>query len=106
MTQINRDFSRYVVANNETPATKLFVKQKEARDHVEFSPESLVLAKSIARKVTEHGGLCLIADYGHEGEGTDTFRAFKEHKLHDPLKEPGTADLTADVDFAALKDVM
>ena len=31
------------------------------------------------------------------------FKAFKNHKLHDPLVEPGTADLTADVDFSALK---
>ena len=26
-------------------------------------------------------------------------QAFREHKLFDPLCEPGTADLTADVDF-------
>jgi len=48
-------------------------------------------------------GIGLIIDYGHEGDKTDTFRAFRNHKLHDPLVEPGTADLTADVDFAALK---
>lgn len=30
-------------------------------------------------------------------------QGFKNHKLHDPLIEPGSADLTADVDFAALK---
>lgn len=30
-------------------------------------------------------------------------QAFKQHKLHDALAEPGTADLTADVDFAYLK---
>lgn len=97
---------RYVIANGETPATKLFRTQNESRDHVEYSPESLVLAKNIATKITEFGGLCLIADYGHDGDKTDTFRAFKQHKLHDPLKEPGTADLTADVDFAALKHVI
>lgn len=99
---------RYVIANCATPATKLFENRQKVttKDHVEFSPESLILAKSIATKVTEHGGLCLIADYGHVGEKTDTFRAFKQHKLHDPLKEPGTADLTADVDFAALKHVI
>lgn len=72
---------------------------------MEVSPESLVLTKSLAKKLAKNGGLCLIADYGHKGDGTDTFRAFKRHKLHDPLIEPGTADLTADVDFAAIKDV-
>jgi len=29
-------------------------------------------------------------------------QAFREHKLFDPLLEPGTADLTADVDFKYL----
>ena len=32
----------------------------------------------------------------------DTFRAFKDHKLSDPLKDVGLADLTADVDFGYL----
>ena len=44
----------------------------------------------------------LIADYGHSGEKGDTLRAFKGHALQDPLKEPGDADLTADVDFSYL----
>lgn len=31
------------------------------------------------------------------------FRGFRGHSLHDVLTEPGTADLTADVDFSYLK---
>lgn len=34
------------------------------------------------------------------------YQAFRRHKLHDPLIEPGTADLTADVDFNYLQDVV
>lgn len=30
-------------------------------------------------------------------------QGFKNHELHDPLLEPGTADLTADVDFKQMK---
>lgn len=30
-------------------------------------------------------------------------QAFKAHKLFDPLEMPGSADLTADVDFAYFK---
>lgn len=30
-------------------------------------------------------------------------QAFKAHKLYDPLEMPGSADLTADVDFAYFK---
>lgn len=34
------------------------------------------------------------------------FQAFRRHALHDPLSEPGTADLTADVDFSYLKKMV
>lgn len=48
----------------------------------------------------------LLIDYGHEGQCTDTFRAFKEHKLiPNVFKMPGQCDLTADVDFAFLKHI-
>jgi len=48
----------------------------------------------------------LICDYGYDNEkiqNRDTFRGFRDHQIWDPLKEPGTADLTADVDFGYLK---
>lgn len=32
-------------------------------------------------------------------------QAFKKHGLHDPLIDPGTADLTADIDFAYIKAI-
>ncbi|RZC33247.1 NADH dehydrogenase [ubiquinone] complex I, assembly factor 7 -like [Asbolus verrucosus] len=100
-----KEFSfRYIVAREETPASKLFLKSTETREHLEVSPESLVLCKKISERLETNGGLALIIDYGHNGSGTDTFRAFQKHKLHDPLLEPGTADLTADVDFAGLKE--
>ena len=52
-------------------------------------------------------GCLLICDYGHDeakaatGEpiNRDTFRAYRSHEPVDPLQAPGTADLTADVDF-------
>lgn len=53
----------------------------------------------------ECGGFALVIDYGHEREKTDTFRAFYQHKLHDPLLNPGIADLTADVDFLSMKEI-
>ena len=30
-------------------------------------------------------------------------QGFKQHALHDVLESPGSADLTADVDFGAIK---
>jgi NADH dehydrogenase [ubiquinone] 1 alpha subcomplex assembly factor 7 len=34
-----------------------------------------------------------------------SLQAFRQHKLHEPLVEPGSADLTADVDFSYLKEM-
>jgi len=75
----------------------------DEREHVEVCPEGGVLVQELANRIAIDGGFGLIADYGHEGEKEDTFRAFRSHKQVDPLDEPGTADLTADVDFSYLR---
>ncbi|KAF3419950.1 hypothetical protein E2986_02911 [Frieseomelitta varia] len=95
---------RYVLSNTSTPAT-LYISADEKREHIEISPETLVIVDYIADFLWEHGGFTLICDYGHNGDKTDTFRGFFQHKIHDPLLRPGTADLTADVDFAAIKKI-
>lgn len=105
-TSSSQPYFRYVLSKNPTPASKVFLSSDEIRQHVEFSPQTLVICEEISKRIEEHGGLALIADYGHNGESKDSFRAFKKHKLHDPLVEPGMADLTADVDFAAVKKAM
>jgi NADH dehydrogenase [ubiquinone] 1 alpha subcomplex assembly factor 7 len=57
----------------------------------------------IAKRVTECGGAALIIDYGHGDHAVgDTLQAVKNHCYADPLSNPGEADLTAHVDFAAL----
>jgi NADH dehydrogenase [ubiquinone] 1 alpha subcomplex assembly factor 7 len=69
----------------------------------EFSDEALSLAQEIASRVLETGGVALIIDYGHDRSGlADTFQAVKQHAYADPLAQPGEADLTCHVDFAAL----
>lgn len=45
--------------------------------------------------------LVLVVDYG-EAHPATAVRAFKGHDFTDPLAEPGSVDLTADVDFADL----
>ncbi|XP_050479484.1 protein arginine methyltransferase NDUFAF7, mitochondrial isoform X1 [Bombus huntii] len=94
----------YVLSNAPTPAT-FYISNDEKREHVEISPESLVIVDYIANFLWECGGFALICDYGHNGDKTDTFRGFSQHKIHDPLLHPGAADLTADVDFAAIKKI-
>ncbi|KAJ8309164.1 hypothetical protein KUTeg_014038 [Tegillarca granosa] len=75
----------------------------DKRDHLEVCPAAGVVIREIADRISQDGGTCLIADYGHNGDKTDTFRGFYKHQLHDVLKDPGTADLTADVDFSYLR---
>lgn len=93
----------YVLSRGPTPASQFFIDPSEVRDHVEVSPESGVLVQEMVSRLEKDGGFSLLIDYGHDGVKTDTFRAFKRQTLHDPLSEPGTADLTADVDFSYLK---
>ncbi|XP_036728368.1 protein arginine methyltransferase NDUFAF7, mitochondrial isoform X2 [Balaenoptera musculus] len=59
--------------------------------------------QELSQRISLTGGAALIADYGHDGTKTDTFRGFCGHRLHDVLIAPGTADLTADVDFSYLR---
>ncbi|KAI0227220.1 Protein arginine methyltransferase NDUFAF7, mitochondrial [Lamellibrachia satsuma] len=98
----------FVLSQQNTTAGKLLLQidPNEQREHIEQSPDSGVLVQELAARIASDGGFALIADYGHTGDKTDTFRAFRDHKLHDPLCEPGTADLTADVDFAYLKSLV
>ncbi|XP_060947335.1 protein arginine methyltransferase NDUFAF7, mitochondrial [Limanda limanda] len=97
------DQLRFVVTPSPTMASSTFVHADERRDHVEVCAEGGVIVQQLARRIVEDGGAALIADYGHEGTKTDTFRGFKGHRLHDVLASPGSADLTADVDFSYLR---
>uniref|UniRef100_A0A7N6FHC8 Protein arginine methyltransferase NDUFAF7 n=1 Tax=Anabas testudineus TaxID=64144 RepID=A0A7N6FHC8_ANATE len=97
------DHLRFVVTPSPTLASSTLVQADERRDHVEVCAEGGVIIQQLVRRITEDGGAALIADYGHDGTKTDTFRAFKGHQLHDVLASPGTADLTADVDFSYLR---
>jgi len=57
----------------------------------------------LARRIARHGGAALIIDYGHVASGFgDTLQAVRHHTFSDPLADPGAADLTTQVDFAAL----
>lgn len=70
----------------------------------EVSPVSIALMDAIARRVISYAGAALIIDYGPAESGLgDSFQALKRHQHHLPLESLGEADLTAHVDFGALK---
>jgi len=72
----------------------------------EVRPAAIGLATDIARRLMAHGGAALIIDYGHaETACGDTLQAVRQHRYHPVLEAPGSADLTAHVDFQAFADV-
>ncbi len=71
-------------------------------DLVELSPAGTKIAEQIARHIAKHGGAALFVDYGDWRSLGDTFQALKNHKATDPFGDPGSADLTAHVDFEQL----
>ncbi|OEU16138.1 DUF185-domain-containing protein [Fragilariopsis cylindrus CCMP1102] len=72
---------------------------------VEICPDAIFLAQDVARVLEESQGAALIIDYGEEGT-TDTLRAFSRHKQVPLTSRPGQVDVTADVDFFALKNCL
>lgn len=75
-------------------------------DIFEFCPQAEIWLSDIARILQAKGGLALIVDYGHQHHGFgDTLQAVKAHAKVNPLVNPGEVDLTAHVNFAALKDL-
>lgn len=102
-TQSEEPKLRYIISRNETPSCVLidpFLTNRE----LELCPQAGIITKQISERLVEQGGICLLADYGDDTSGfKDTFRAFRSHKQVDPLALPGTADLTADVDFKYLE---
>jgi SAM-dependent MidA family methyltransferase len=58
----------------------------------------------IGRRLVQAKGAALIIDYGHAESGVgDTLQAVARHAFADPLAAPGETDLTAHVDFEALR---
>jgi len=61
-------------------------------------------AMALGRRVGKYGGAALVIDYGHAASDVgDTLQAVGKHAFADPLTAPGEIDLTAHVDFQALK---
>ncbi|CAO3697427.1 unnamed protein product [Rhizopus stolonifer] len=75
-------------------------------DRVEISPDSWGLIEKVAKYLERNGGTGLAIDYGQDYVQGHTLRAIKNHEIIHPMRDPGTADLSADVDFAFLKQVI
>jgi NADH dehydrogenase [ubiquinone] 1 alpha subcomplex assembly factor 7 len=96
----------FALAPGATPAVALvpgaFATAPEG-SHCEVAPAALAIADGLARRFAEQCGAALIIDYGYYPSACgDTLQAVRRHRRHEILDEPGEADLTAHVDFAAI----
>jgi NADH dehydrogenase [ubiquinone] 1 alpha subcomplex assembly factor 7 len=100
---------RQVLAPQVTPAVELLLSTNMAYDQfpentvIEICPDALLLVEDIVTVLEESTGAALIIDYGEDGT-TDTLRAFSRHRQVPLTSRPGQVDVTADVDFFALKN--
>ncbi|MBZ9936445.1 class I SAM-dependent methyltransferase [Mesorhizobium sp. BR1-1-16] len=69
---------------------------------VEIAGPAAAVMATLAERIAALGGAVLAIDYGHDGGFGDTLQAMRRHAFVASLDEPGSADLTAHVDFAAL----
>jgi SAM-dependent MidA family methyltransferase len=70
----------------------------------ERSASSEAICQQIAHAVARTGGAALIIDYGYDTPGFgETLQAVAGHQFADLLADPGASDLSAHVDFAALR---
>jgi SAM-dependent MidA family methyltransferase len=82
----------------------------------EGAPDGTVLERAeaalgwvtqLAARIVRHNGVALILDYGPGvAAAGDTLQAIRAGARADPLHDPGTADLTAHVPFAALAEAV
>jgi NADH dehydrogenase [ubiquinone] 1 alpha subcomplex assembly factor 7 len=57
----------------------------------------------LGARLVRQGGAALFVDYGHGATAIgETLQAVRAHRYVDPLVDPGEADITAHVDFAAM----
>ncbi|MFC7737794.1 class I SAM-dependent methyltransferase [Roseomonas sp. GCM10028921] len=69
----------------------------------EVNEPARALAAALGARLAGQGGAALFIDYGPARSGPgDSLQAIRDRRAADPLKDPGTADLTAHVDFEAL----
>jgi NADH dehydrogenase [ubiquinone] 1 alpha subcomplex assembly factor 7 len=72
---------------------------------IELNEPALAIARSLGSRFSARPGAALFLDYGPKRRAHgDSLQALRDGQPADPLAAPGSADLTAHVDFAAFAD--
>ncbi len=89
--------------HNSTAPSPLPPPARGGGDVIEIREPARELAAGLGARFAARPGAALFLDYGSSLNVTgDTLQAIRDGKPADPMREPGNADLTAHVDFAAL----
>ncbi|GMH33983.1 hypothetical protein BSKO_01817 [Bryopsis sp. KO-2023] len=103
---------RFVLSPKATPAFAILGSrrlawmsdaEKAACKQMEVGGQMLVAVVDISKRVTETRGAALVIDYGKDGCYESSVQAIRRHKVGDILNNPGCADLSAHVDFTAIR---
>lgn len=114
MIDMSEDSSgfNFVLSPQPTPASLLYLRRlcqwvgKEEigkLDQIEVCPRALELSHQIAKRIGSDGGGALIIDYGKNEIISDSLQAIRKHKFVHVLDNPGSADLSAFVDFSTIR---
>jgi len=97
---------QFVLSADATPVEHLLAPAVAAAPPgsiAEICPAAQAILAALARRMCSAPGAALIVDYGPPCSGSgDSLQAVRAHRYHPVLQNPGSADLTAHVDFAAL----
>ena len=93
----------------ESPAATLLVsealRQRPPGTIAEICPAALALAGMLCTRFARQPGAALFVDYGYFPSAPGpTLRALRRHRPVSALSAPGTADISAHVDFAAFAE--
>ena len=112
VVDVEDDGFRMVLSPYDTFASKTILPARlrelgkdrvDALDALEISPACMGLAMDLTRRIEQHGGAALLIDYGQDGPYENSLVAIKDHEFVDVLSEPGRVDLSAYVDFDAMR---
>lgn len=106
---VGLDGERFVAVAGDRPMDAAVpVARREAADGaiIETCPGAAAVVAEIGRRLGAQRGAALLIDYGATEPGTgSSLQAVRAHRKVDPFVDPGSADLTALVDFAGMAEV-
>jgi NADH dehydrogenase [ubiquinone] 1 alpha subcomplex assembly factor 7 len=74
---------------------------------IEVCPEAILLVQDVAQYLKQQSGsAALFIDYGSNMGSYDSIRGYSHHEQVPFISLPGQVDITADVDFMALKHII